>query len=229
MLGDADIAAHAPARRRRSRLARDEATSFVRRLDWILFGAVAALIEIGLWAIAGMPSTSRRQRGVLRHAAGGLRGARRNRDDRVALRRPGPPPAREAAARRDRGPHGARLPGRDGRPRLAALDRPRLLQFQPSEFGKVLFVLFLAAFVADQGRRIGGGGRCSPRSASGRSRSRSCSPSRTSGWRSSTAPPSPRCSSSAARAGCTFPCSRSSPSPPRWPCSGCSRPQASTS
>jgi rod shape determining protein RodA len=28
-------------------------------------------------------------------------------------------------------------------------------QFQPSEFGKVLFVLFLAAFVADRGRRIG--------------------------------------------------------------------------
>ena len=28
-------------------------------------------------------------------------------------------------------------------------------QFQPSEFGKLLFVLFLAAFLADRGRRIG--------------------------------------------------------------------------
>ena len=46
-----DIAAHALARRRRSRLTRDEAT-FVRRLDWILFGA--ALIGVGLWAIAGI-------------------------------------------------------------------------------------------------------------------------------------------------------------------------------
>ena len=54
MLNTIDIAAHAPARRRRSRLTRDEATSFVRRLDWILFGAVAALIGVGLWAIAGI-------------------------------------------------------------------------------------------------------------------------------------------------------------------------------
>jgi len=39
-------------RRRRSELA--EATSFVRRLDLVLLGAVGALVVYGLWAIAGI-------------------------------------------------------------------------------------------------------------------------------------------------------------------------------
>ena len=42
---------------------------------------------------------------------------------------------------------------RPGDARLAALARPRLFRFQPSEFGKLLFVLALAGFLAERGRR----------------------------------------------------------------------------
>ena len=76
-------------------------------------------------------------------------------------------------------------------------------QFQPSEFGKLLFVLAIAGFLADRARRIDDrrrapGGRARRRS---RSCSSSCSP--TSARRSSTPPRSRRAASSPARAGCT--------------------------
>jgi cell division protein FtsW (lipid II flippase) len=44
--------ARAAARARRREAA--EVASFVRRLDWILIGSVGALVAYGLWAIAGI-------------------------------------------------------------------------------------------------------------------------------------------------------------------------------
>ena len=77
-------------------------------------------------------------------------------------------------------------------------------RFQPSEFGKLLFVLALAGFLADAAKRLqddahvarGDRPRCDPDLCS-------CSSSRTSARRSSTAPRSPPCCSSPARAGLT--------------------------
>src|SRR5918911_2055686 len=48
-----DYAARARASRawRRDRA---DVASFVRRVDWLLVGAVAALLGVGLWAIAGI-------------------------------------------------------------------------------------------------------------------------------------------------------------------------------
>ena len=78
-------------------------------------------------------------------------------------------------------------------------------RFQPSEFGKVLFALFLAG-VPRRPRRSGSTScaRRSARSRSPRSRSRSSSSSPTSARRSSTRPCSPPCCSSRACAGCTW-------------------------
>ena len=75
-------------------------------------------------------------------------------------------------------------------------------RFQPSEFGKLLFVLALAGFLAERAKRIN-----EPRtvlSAVGLARAAdrcSSSSSPTSARRSSTAPRSPPCSSSRGRAG----------------------------
>ena len=70
----------------------------------------------------------------------------------VALaRRPGPlPPLLARHLRRDRRPDRDRLRARQRRARLDALDQRRLLPFQPSEFGKLLFVLALAGFLAER-------------------------------------------------------------------------------
>ena len=79
-----------------------------------------------------------------------------------------------------------------------------LFRFQPSEFGKLLLVLFLAAFLADRGKRIDER-RTTTDGASGsrscRSCSSSCSP--TSGRRSSTRRVLGACCSSRERAGGT--------------------------
>jgi rod shape determining protein RodA len=51
----ADYAASAPTRaRRHPRADTARAVSFVRRLDWIMLGAVGALVAFGLWAIDGI-------------------------------------------------------------------------------------------------------------------------------------------------------------------------------
>ena len=82
-------------------------------------------------------------------------------------------------------------------------------RFQPSEFGKLLFVLFLAGFLADRARRIGETRTVLEAIGLGWSRCCSSSSSRTSARRWSTPPRSPRCCSSRACAGCTWPCSAS--------------------
>jgi rod shape determining protein RodA len=131
--------------------------SFVRRLDWVLLGAAAALIGYGLWAIAGItrhdiPGDSSyylMRQGVF--AAVGSLGL-------VALVFVDP----DLYRRHKRVIYGGTvgvmllvlLGGTVSRHSKRWLDLG-FFRFQPSEFGKLLFVLFLAGFLADRGRRIG--------------------------------------------------------------------------
>jgi rod shape determining protein RodA len=130
--------------------------AFLRRVDWVLFGAVAALVAYGLWGVAGI--TRHDVEGnelyyVVRQAIaiglgfGGLLVALAIDPDRYR---------------------------RAQKPIFAATIVLMLLvfaladetrgskrwidlgpfQFQPSEFGKLLFVLALAGFLADRVRRL---------------------------------------------------------------------------
>jgi rod shape determining protein RodA len=142
-------------RRRRSELA--EATSFVRRLDLVLLGAVGALVAYGLWAIAGITHgdvTGDSNLFVVRQGvfaavgAVGLAGA--------ALIDP------DVYRRHHRpiyvGTTALMLfvflaaPLTRGSRRWIDLG---FFRFQPSEFGKLLFVLALAGFLAQNARRLG--------------------------------------------------------------------------
>ena len=49
-----DYVSNSRAAARARRREKAEVASFVRRLDWILVGTVAALVGYGLWAIAGI-------------------------------------------------------------------------------------------------------------------------------------------------------------------------------
>ncbi len=146
-----------PARYRRAERTA-AAASFVRNIDWILVVAVAALVGYGLWAIGG----------ITRHDILGNEG--------YYLVRQGVYAAMGALAL----VAGMLAPPqrlRESRRIVLALLVGLLLlvllaaeftrgskrwidvgffQFQPSEFGKVLFVLVLAALVADAGPAIGG-------------------------------------------------------------------------
>jgi rod shape determining protein RodA len=134
-----------------------EPTAFLRRLDWVLLAAVAALIAYGLWAIAGItrhdikgdPSYYLVRQSV--YAAVGVVGLAL-----VVLIDP-------AFYRRHKraiyiGTTGIMLlvllGGTVSRHSKRWLDLGPF-RFQPSEFGKVLFVLALAGFLADRGKRIG--------------------------------------------------------------------------
>ncbi len=134
--------------------------AFVRRLDWVLLAAVAGLLAFGLWAIAGItqsdvPGNSGYY--VVRQGAYAAVGA-------VGL---------AAAVLIDpdyyRRFKGAIYVGTGGGMLLVLLagtvsrHSKRWLdlgffRFQPSEFGKLLFVLFLAGFLADRAKRVGDGG-----------------------------------------------------------------------
>jgi len=133
-----------------------EVLAFVRRLDWVLFGAVAALVAYGLWGVAGITRydvAGDESFHVVRQAIaigvgfGGLLAALAIDPDR--LRRAQRPlyvltivlmllvyaladETRGAKRWLELGP----------------------LQFQPSEFGKLLFVLALGGFLADRARRL---------------------------------------------------------------------------
>ncbi|MEP6910729.1 MAG: rod shape-determining protein RodA [Actinomycetota bacterium] len=135
---------------------RTREASFLRNVDWVLLFAVAGLVSYGLWAIAGI--TRGDVQGdpnyyVLRQAvyalmgAGGMvamtflepgfwrRHARTMYVVLIALLVIAPVFGAEVRNTRrwiDIGP----------------------FRFQPSEFGKLLLVLFLAAFLADRGKRI---------------------------------------------------------------------------
>ena len=144
-----------PARFRRAERAA-AATSFVRTLDWLLLGAVAGLVAYGFWAIAGItkydvPGNEQYfvVRQVIYAAAGavGLLAALVVPTDRLRTHR--------------RVVYGV-LIGLLVLVLLAAeftrgskrwID-VGFFQFQPSEFGKVLFVLVIAGAVADAGKDV---------------------------------------------------------------------------
>jgi rod shape determining protein RodA len=133
------------------------ATSAVRRLDWVLLGAVAALLGFGLWAIGGItahdvPGNANYylvRQGI--YAAVGCAGF-------VALLFVEPQVYRRHKRAIYLGTAGVMLlvllGGTVSRHSKRWLDIG-FFRFQPSEFGKLLFVLFLAAFLADRARRLG--------------------------------------------------------------------------
>ncbi len=134
-----------------------ELTGFLRRLDWVLLAAVAALLGYGLWAIAGItkhditgdPSYYVVRQGV--YAAVGVVGL-------AVLVLVDPDYYRRYKRAIYIGTTGIMLlvllGGTVSRHSKRWLDLG-FFRFQPSEFGKLLFVLFLAGFLADRARRLG--------------------------------------------------------------------------
>jgi rod shape determining protein RodA len=149
---------YAPSRAaaRHRRRGREDAVSAVRRLDWVLLGALGATVGYGLWAIAG----------ITQHDVAGNEGFYVTRQgvfvalgvtalvcgilvDPALLRRFAVPIYVGTAglmllvilaAEVTRGSHRWIDVG--------------FFEFQPSEFGKLLFVIALAGYLADRGRRI---------------------------------------------------------------------------
>jgi rod shape determining protein RodA len=136
---------------------RVEAAAFVRRLDWILLAAVAGLVGYGLWAISGItrhdiagdPSYYVLRQGV--YAAAGFVGL-------LVAVLIDPDLYRRFKRLIYGGTLGIMLlvlmAGTVSRHSKRWLDLG-FFRFQPSEFGKLLFVLFLAGFLADRAKRLG--------------------------------------------------------------------------
>jgi rod shape determining protein RodA len=155
---------YASTSRAAARARRREATdvaSFVRRLDWILIGSVGALVAFGLWAIAGITRHDRASQGyapdanyfLTRQAIFACIGALGLLC--VVLIDP------QVYRRHWR----AVFTGSVGMIAIVFLAGPvtrgskrwldlGFFTFQPSEFGKVLFVLALAGFLAERARRL---------------------------------------------------------------------------
>jgi rod shape determining protein RodA len=131
--------------------------SALRRLDWLLVLAVAALVGFGLWAIRGITAhdiTGNADYYVVRqgvYAAVGCVGA-------IGLLFVDPQVYRRHKRAIFVGTVGVMLlvllAGTVSRASKRWLDIG-FFRFQPSEFGKLLFVLFLAGFLADRARRLG--------------------------------------------------------------------------
>jgi rod shape determining protein RodA len=150
-----EYAGSGAASRRRSE-PRLELGALVRRLDWLLLGATAGAVAYGLWAIAGItradvPGDPNYY--VLRQAiyagigAIGLIAAILV-NPAVYLR------YRKAIYLGALGTMAfVLIAGAVARGSKRWID-VGFFRFQPSEFGKVLFVLFLAGFLAESGRRI---------------------------------------------------------------------------
>jgi rod shape determining protein RodA len=129
----------------------------VRRLDWLLLGAVGALLGFGLWAIGGITAhdipgnTDYFFTRQVVYAAIGCVGL-------VAALFIDPDYYRRFRQPIFIGTAGVMvlvlLGGTVSRHSKRWLDIG-FFRFQPSEFGKLLFVLFLAGFLADRARRIG--------------------------------------------------------------------------
>jgi rod shape determining protein RodA len=146
-----DARAAARARRRESA----EVASFVRRLDWILIGSIGAIVGYGLWAIAGITRydvpgdqsyyLTRQTIFVVMGAVGFLAALVINPDIyRTRWRLIFGGTAFVIAI--------VFLEGTvRGSRRWLDLG---FFRFQPSEFGKVLFVLALAGFLAERARRL---------------------------------------------------------------------------
>jgi rod shape determining protein RodA len=135
----------------------EEAVSLVRRLDWVLLGSVLGLVAFGLWAIAGVTRldvAGDEDYYVIRQAifaAVGFVGL-------LAAAAIEP----DAFRRAQRPLYGVLLgslvlvlvAGAVVRGSQRWIDLG-FFQFQPSEFGKPILVLFLAAFLADRGKQLG--------------------------------------------------------------------------
>jgi rod shape determining protein RodA len=133
-----------------------EGLGLLRRLDFVLLGAVLGLVAFGLWAIAGVtrrdvlgsPDYYVTRQGIF--AAVGL-----------AFMAVGILLDPDAYRRHKRAVYAGTigllvlviLAGSVARGSKRWID-VSFFRFQPSEFGKLLLVLFLAAFLADRGRRI---------------------------------------------------------------------------
>src|ERR671939_1935933 len=143
--------------RARSRRAARAETPLARRLDWTLVAAVAGAVAYGLWAIAGItrhdvlgdPNYYVVRQGIYAAIGGfGLVGA-------VLL---DPSVYRRYWRALFGGTVGLMvlviLAGAATRGSKRWID-VGFFRFQPSEFGKLLFVLALAGFLADRARRIG--------------------------------------------------------------------------
>ena len=129
----------------------------LRRLDWMLMLAVGALVGYGLWAIAGItrfdvPGDPRHD--LIRQAiAAGLGGVA----FLIAVLVP-PTFVRRYWRALYAGTIGIMLFVFVAGPAIRGSKRWLVIgpfQFQPSEFGKVLFVLALAGFLVDRAHRIG--------------------------------------------------------------------------
>jgi rod shape determining protein RodA len=142
----------------RARRAGDEpAFAFLRRLDFVLLGAVAGLVAVGLWAIGGITRQDvpgEPNAYVVRQAVFAVLGT-------AAML--GALLLDPSALRRFTRPLFAAMVGLivlvfvvgpvvRGSRRWIDLG---FFQFQPSELGKVLFVLALAGFLAERGKRVG--------------------------------------------------------------------------
>ncbi len=136
--------------------ARAREASYLRNVDWVLLFGVAALVAYGLWAIAGITKndvTGDANYYVVRQTVFALIGT----GGMVAMTLLDPGFWRRNA----RLVYGvlilvlviAPLFGTEVRNTRRWLDIGPF-RFQPSEFGKLLLVLFLAAFLAERGRRI---------------------------------------------------------------------------
>ena len=139
--------------------ARAREASFLRRLDWTLLAAVAGLVGYGLWAIDGITSDDvpadpnyyvKRQAAYALIGLVGLIGA--------ALIDP------QFYRRNSRVIYGVLIAMLVAVPIVGTEIRNTRrwieiggFQFQPSELGKLLLVLVLAAFLADRGKRIAEG------------------------------------------------------------------------
>ncbi len=133
------------------------AASALRRLDWWLVGAVVGLLAFGLWAIQGITAhdiTGNADYYVVRqgvYAAVGAVGA-------IALLFIDPEVYRRHKRAIFFGTVAVMLlvllAGKVSRGSTRWLD-VGFFRFQPSEFGKLLFVIFLAAFLADRAKRLG--------------------------------------------------------------------------
>jgi len=143
------------ARQRRRRMAAD-ALPLVRRLDWILLTAVAGAVAYGLWVISGVthddvpgdPSHFVIRQAIF--AAVGVVGF-------VAVLFVDPVVYQRYRRVLYGGTLGVMLlvflGGAAARGSKRWID-VSFFRFQPSEFGKLLLVLFLAGFLADRGRRV---------------------------------------------------------------------------
>ena len=151
-----DYASHPRAAARARRREATEVASFVRRLDWILIVSVAALVGYGLWAIAG----------ITHHDVAGDQGYYLTRQ--VAFAVIGTlglliatlidPDHYRTRWRWIFGTTAGVIAivyfqGAAIRGSKRWLDLG-FFRFQPSEFGKVLFVLALAGFLAERSRRL---------------------------------------------------------------------------